>query len=465
MYNVIIDETKRDVHYKLGRKEEGNAFTDFAIIRTSSRAILKPFFSMLDDNTFDDIYELGKYYFLRNEKCYSGFAFLDPRKLKDFPACNTFEDTGVFLNPVPAMTYALNRLSEDDRIRLNTKGFFCNGKDCHEIGLLNSWLEKGYINADPRNNEKVIFKFVHPYLGHLSKEADKNQMVVNSNFFVLETIDMRSAYSMIGQPFGALINNGEVMLPPLFKRDTLIRFKNGKTEIRPMDISAVHVVIGNEKYRDGENATFYRRPYFERTPSCNGTDLIIINDEMLAFKHRGNSQIPDAGFVVQISSDHVPGDTRVRYLLDDPIDFGLQVGPSLIVDGEPVKQIHGEFNSLITKNQRGVNFPPNVFETEWNASKAARMAIGFTDNELVILWVAGCNTGEYVEGYDSLGFTFNEMVEVLLSEGVMNAVSLDGGGSAQLLNGKAKTLKLADRRGLRGHEFERPTPVGIKITF
>jgi len=93
------------------------------------------------------------------------------------------------------------------------------------------------------------------------------------------------------------------------------------------------------------------------------------------------------------------------------------------------------------------------------------MAIGFTDNELVILWVAGCNTGEYVEGYDSLGFTFNEMVEVLLSEGVMNAVSLDGGGSAQLLNGKAKTLKLADRRGLRGHEFERPTPVGIKITF
>jgi len=268
---------------------------------------------------------------------------------------------------------------------------------------------------------------------------------------------------MVGQPFGALIGKGKVMLPPLFKRDTLLKHKDGRTEVRATDISDVRVVIGNTVYKDGVNARFFRRPDFERTPACKGTDLIIVNHEMMAYKHGGDSQIPDAGFVVQIHSNEVPCDTSVQYLFDDSVDFAVQAGPSLIIDGKSATSIQGEFHALKTEDHNGVSFPPNVFETEWNASKAARMAMGFTENELVLLWVAGCNTGEYIEGYDSLGFTFNEMAEQMLAEGVMNAVSLDGGGSSQLLNGKAKVLKLADRRGLRGHEFERPTPVGIKI--
>jgi hypothetical protein len=462
---VIIDESRGNVHYKVCRKESGKSFTDYAIYRISSRAPLTPFFSNLSDDSFEDIYELGKYYFLRSEKCFSGFAFMDSRKLKEFPVPDTFEETGTFLNPVAAMTYALNRLSEEDRIRLNANGFISNGEKSELTGFLNNWLEKGHIKAHPRNNEKVIFKFVHPFLGNLSKESGKNRMIVNANFFVLEKMDMSSPYSMVGQPFGALIGNGKVMLPPLFRRETLLRHKDGRIEVRAIDISDVQVVIGNDTYKDGVNARFFRRPDFERTPACNGTDLIIVNHEMLAFKHGGNSEIPDAGFVVQIHSNKVPCDRSVQYFFDDSVDFAVQAGPSLIIDGKSAKTIRGEFHALKKENQTGVSFPPNVFETEWNVSKAARMAIGFTQNELVFLWVTGCNTGEYIEGYDSLGFTFNEMAEQMLAEGVRNAVSLDGGGSSQLLNGKAKVLKLADRRGLRGHEFERPTPVGIKITF
>lgn len=465
MNRVIIDERRGNVHYKVCRKESGSSFTDYAVYRTSSKAILTPFFSHLSDDSFDDIYELGKYYFLRSEKCYSGFAFMDSRKLQEFPVSNTFEETGTFLNPVAAMTHVLNKLSKEDRIRLNDNGFISKGKECELTSFLNNWLEKGYIKADPRNNETVIFKFIHPFLGNISNESHKNRMIVNANFFVLETMDMCSPYSMVGQPFGTLIGNGKVMLPPLFRRETLLRHKDGRTEVRGTDISDVQIVIGNDTYKDGVNARFFRRPDFERTPLCNGTDLIIVNHEMLAFKHGGNSQIPDAGFVVQILSNKVPCDRNVQYFFDDSVDFGVQAGPSLIIEGESAKTIRGEFHALKKENQTDVSFPPNVFETEWNDSKAARMAIGFTEDELVLLWVAGCNTGEYIEGYDSLGFTFNEMAEQLLAEGVKNAVSLDGGGSSQLLNGTAKVLKLADRRGLKGHEFERPTPVGIKIIF
>jgi hypothetical protein len=184
------------------------------------------------------------------------------------------------------------------------------------------------------------------------------------------------------------------MLPPLFRRETLLRHKDGRTEVRATDISDVRVVIGNDTYIDGVNARFFRRPDFERTPTCNGTDLIIVNDEMLAFKQGGNSHIPDAGFVVQVHSTEVPCNKSVKYFFDDSVDFAVQAGPSLIVDGEASKTIKGEFNSLETENHRRVSFPPNVFETEWDVSKAARMAMGFTENEMVFLWVAGCNTGE-----------------------------------------------------------------------
>jgi len=462
---TIIDEKRGLVHYKICRKETGSSFTDYVIFRIPSDVVLTPFFSSMTVNSFDDIYELGKYYFLRSEKCYSGFAFLDSRRSTDFPVSHTFEETGRFLNSAAALTCTLNRLSENDRIRLNEEGFKYNGRNDELLSLLNDWLEKGYINANPRNNERVIFKFIHPCLGNISEKAQKNSLLINSNFFILETGDMQSPCSMIGQPFGALIGNGEVMLPPLFRRDVLLRYKGGHSEIRDLDISDVRVVIGSDEYRDGVNATFFRRPAFERTPPCNGTDLIIVNDEMMAYKHKGNSLIPDAGFVVQVPSTAVPGCRKVRYFFDDSVDFAVQVGPSLIVDGNPRTEIHGEFNSLISENHTGINFPPNVFETQWNVSKAARTAIGFSKDEMILLLVAGCNAGEYIEGYDSLGFSFREMTEIMLTEGVENAVSLDGGGSSQILHGKAKVLKLADRRGLRGHEFERPTPVGIKITF
>jgi hypothetical protein len=391
---VIIDESRGNVHYKVCRKESCGSFTDYAIYRISSRALLTPFFSNLSDDSFEDIYELGKYYFLRSEKCYSGFAFMDSRKLREIPVPNTFEKTGTFLNPVAAMTHALNKLSEEDCIRLNATGFISTGKKSELQSFLNNWLEKGYIKADPRNNEKVIFKFIHPFLGNISNESYKNRMIVNANFFVLETMDMCSPYSMVGQPFGALIGNGKVMLPPLFRRETLLRHKDGRTEVRATDISDVRVVIGNDTYIDGVNARFFRRPDFERTPTCNGTDLIIVNDEMLAFKQGGNSHIPDAGFVVQVHSTEVPCNKSVKYFFDDSVDFAVQAGPSLIVDGEASKTIKGEFNSLETENHRRVSFPPNVFETEWDVSKAARMAMGFTENEMVFLWVAGCNTGE-----------------------------------------------------------------------
>jgi len=460
---IIAEETSGKISYKIGRKTSGDAYTDYVIFKTSSNHFLSPIFSELTDQTFDDIFELGKYYFLRSEKFYSGFAFMDTRKLNHIPVDYEFEKRGRFLSSTAAMTYYLNNLSADGRISLDEHGFHCATKDTDIQEFLNSWLKKGYINADPRKNERVIFKFINPYLGYLSNFSNKEGLIINSNFFVLETADMKTPYSMIGQPFGALIKNGKVILPPLFKRPVLLKYKDGRSEIKMLDISDVSVIIGKERYKNGENALFYRRPEFERTPTGKGIDLIVVNDRIMSFKTGGGSLIPDAGFVIQLPSEEHPPVSKVEYFLNNTIEFAIQAGPALVREGQPMTKINGQFKSCSTNGSSGNSFPPNVFETQWDASKAARIGFGFSNKEIVILWVAGCNTGEYIEGFESEGFTFKEMAETLLSEGVKNAISLDGGGSAQVLNRNARALRLADRRGLKGHEFERPTPVGIKI--
>ena len=74
MDKIIIDETRGNIRYKVGRRIQGASFTDYAIFRTTRKPDLTPFFSNLTDDSFDDIYELGKYYFLRSEKFYSGFG-------------------------------------------------------------------------------------------------------------------------------------------------------------------------------------------------------------------------------------------------------------------------------------------------------------------------------------------------------------------------------------------------------
>jgi hypothetical protein len=81
------------------------------------------------------------------------------------------------------------------------------------------------------------------------------------------------------------------------------------------------------------------------------------------------------------------------------------------------------------------------------------------------LWASGCNSEKYIPGYDSKGFTFSEMTEFFFEEHVQNAISLDGGGSAQLFAMGGKVLKRSDRRDLYVMEYERPTPLGLKISI
>jgi exopolysaccharide biosynthesis protein len=55
------------------------------------------------------------------------------------------------------------------------------------------------------------------------------------------------------------------------------------------------------------------------------------------------------------------------------------------------------------------------------------------------------------------------MAELCAEMGMVDAVNLDGGGSAQILVDDERSLMISDRNALDASEAERPVPMGLIV--
>ena len=81
----------------------------------------------------------------------------------------------------------------------------------------------------------------------------------------------------------------------------------------------------------------------------------------------------------------------------------------------------------------------------------------------MILWAEGAAKLGHTPGVDSRGATLPDMAEFCSNVGMVNAVNLDGGGSAQILLKNIRSLMISDRRAEDGTESERAVPLGLII--
>ena len=300
---------------------------------------------------------------------------------------------------------------------------------------------------------------VHSKLGFLSKRRE-DLFSFNSLFFTMEITDMKSTYTCFGQPYGLTINDGKIMTPPLFKRGTFFMDCEGNVQVRSFSVEDVEFFIGEVRLIPSKNCEIWRRPRASRTSmSLGDVDIVVINDHVVSFKENGETEIPDAGFVVRIDKKTFEKieNWNISYPKYKKITFALQGGPLILKEG----LLYDDF--MDEEFGGDIPYPPTVFPFDWDKTPAARLAIGNEKDNVVILAAEGCNNYTYEPGFDSRGFTLEEMGNIMKKEGVENAVNLDGGGSMQIRLLGAKALKYADRRGISYHEFERPVPVGVFI--
>lgn len=301
---------------------------------------------------------------------------------------------------------------------------------------------------------------VYKSMGKLSEKSRNNILSFNSMFFTMEITDMRNCYTYFGQPYGLSVNNEKVITPALFKRGTFFINHDGSSEARVISIDDMNFKVGGVKLVISDNCEVWRRPKTIRTGKSTGiVDMVVVNDRVISWKENGDVEIPDAGFVIRVDKKTFSKmkDFDIAYDDLDNVSFAVQGGPILVKEGIPRDGFcDEEFGGKI-------DYPPTVFPFDWDKTPAARIAIGYDKEKMIVVAVEGCNRYPYRPDFDSRGFTLSELTQVMIENRARNAINLDGGGSTQVRFWGGKTLKYADRMGIPYHEFERPIPAAVFI--
>ena len=304
---------------------------------------------------------------------------------------------------------------------------------------------------------------VGPLPGFLTRTEENARMKVNASFFVMDRFDCSTLYDHIGTPLGLCVKDGVVQNPPLYRREALLVKKDGTVSVEIPDLLDMDIEIGGIRYRHGKNARIYTRPGYFRTPPGKGKKLVITGCSVAAVYEGLSAHIPTSGVVLcPIGDCNVkPGDP-VTYHGMEEVSFGIQVGNSIVKNGVKTLSFQSKYYNI--RHLEPVPFPPSLYPLDFEHARAARIALGADKSgNPMVLWAEGAGKLQYTKGQDSCGASLSEMAEICTAVGMVNAVNLDGGGSAQILVNNVRSLLISDRKAEDNSESERPVPNALIV--
>ncbi len=322
--------------------------------------------------------------------------------------------------------------------------------------------------------------------GYLSKNQLDAKMKVNANFFIMDRFDCATVFDHVGTPLGLCVKNGVVENPPLFHREALLVKKNGAVSIEELGLEQLEIEINGKSYVHGKNATIYSRPAFSKTPKDDTLKILITGGKVAAVKQGGSIKVPASGVVLSIKNDGgidesgksvvsgadvqkldigassvSPGDKVVYQGLEEVL-FGIQVGNSIVKEGIKTDGFISQFYNIYHLER--VPFPPCLYPMDFEKARAARIALGADkEGKPMLFWAEGAGKLGYTAGEDSTGASLTEMAEIAVDLGMVNAVNLDGGGSAQILVENKRSLRISDRNKSDNSDAERLVPLGLVV--
>ena len=298
--------------------------------------------------------------------------------------------------------------------------------------------------------------------GYLTETQPDAAMKVNASFFIMDRFDCATIYDHVGTPFGLCVTDGHVARPPLYNREALLVKRDGSVTVRPLDISDLEIEINGQVYIPGKNCTVYTRPQRMHTPNSTKQALVIIGTKVAAVCS-GRIPIATSGFVLcpTVPAAVSAGDA-VTYRGMEDVQFGIQVGNSIVKDGVKTQQFISQFYNI--KRMEPVPYPPSLYPMDFQNARAGRIALGADQaGKPMLLWAEGAAKFGYQPGKGSCGASLSEMAEICADVGMVNAVNLDGGGSAQILLNNQRSLQISDRNASDFAEAERPIPLALMV--
>lgn len=292
------------------------------------------------------------------------------------------------------------------------------------------------------------------YLSHAEPDA---RLKINSHFFIMDRFDCATVFDHIGTPLGLCVKDGVVTNPPLYGREALLVYRDGSVTVRPLELDELGIEI------DGKRITgpIYTRPRYARTPNDRTRKAVIVGCKVVAVKEGGSMVVPASGFVMSVDDPSVkPGDAVIYRGLEN-VTFGLQIGNSILKNGVKTKEFLSRFYNI--RRLEPVAYPPSLYPMDFQNARAARTAIGAdAAGKPVLLWAEGRGKLRYEPGKDSRGATLPEMADFCSDAGMIHAVNMDGGGSAQILLHGRRQLHISDRNP-DNSSAERAIPMALIV--
>ena len=373
------------------------------------------------------------------------------------------------------------------------------------------WLEESiqldlYPNVERGSYQPRVF---HPFdashnfvrlgrcdfIRHFVQNHERD-VVFNTSHFLHEHDDLISHHSGYGDAIGLMIAEGTVLRPPVYRRGSLL--SDGSTwRIDTFSLDDIELVLPGDisLKSDSESAMRFHlnpdeaqpvalytrvgglrvngKPY-DRTPAAaDRVEFVLVNRQVLSWKRGGKLQIPQNGFVLSLQDGALPTGA-IESIIDDAwveYDFadaektarsGIQAGPILLRDGENVLDQLAASEDFWASGPDTIGISPVHMDLTGASQRMARTAIGIkADGDLVLVVVDGCDPAARTEK-DSAGATLREVIDILKSEGAIDALNLSGEGSSHLFVAGGLANTPSDRRNLQGVVYERMLPsIGI----
>ena len=286
-------------------------------------------------------------------------------------------------------------------------------------------------------------------------------MKVNASFFIMDRFDCATVYDQVGTPLGLRVKDGVILDPPLYEREALLVKKDGSVTVEPLSIRALKIKIGDRVFTPGVDADVFTRPARAKAPG--GKQLVIVGRRVAQVLPKGHGAVPASGFVLRPHGDFTAkaGDEVTYEGLED-VTFGIQVGNSILRKGQKTEHFISKFYNI--RGFEPVPYPPSLYPLDFRNARAARIALGAdAEGRPMVLWAEGAGKIGYVPGEGSRGASLSDMAELCAEMGMGDAVTLDGGGSAQILVRNERSLMISDRNAPDASEAERPVPMALIV--
>jgi len=149
----------------------------------------------------------------------------------------------------------------------------------------------------------------------------------------------------------------------------------------------------------------------------------------------------------------------------------VQSGP-LIVDAgritEAVRDVFAdELMSETAARPDAVPLSPHAWAADWHRTRAARLSAGVTA-EGALFFCAVKGTSSFFRDGEAKGATLHDLAQLMVEEGAVAAMHLDGGGSTQVFchGGGALIAPRDVHHGMpdSAAQFDRPLPLGLVLS-